>query len=141
MGLIGFELTCQVCINIFYICKRHYRGHRYCSELCRKKGYKTNRQKAGRKYEQTQKGKRSNAKRQATYRDRQNSTSLFPAFLKVKTNKVTDQCSLFNKGGLNPVLRRVSRSIGKKICSICSEEIEAVMRIYERNKGKTNWMG
>jgi hypothetical protein len=134
MGLIGFELKCQCCYQIFFICKRHYRGHRYCSDLCRKDGYQRHRQQAKHRYNQKQKARRSNAKRQAAYRERQNSHKLTSASQKLKKNKITDQCSILNKNTVDPALCNASQIENRRRCRVCGEEIRVLVRFNERNK-------
>jgi hypothetical protein len=134
MGLIGFELTCKCCNQIFFICKSHYRGHRYCSELCRKAGYQESRKKAREEYEQKRKAKQLNAKRQAAYRERQNSNTLTYIQNSGPSNKVTDQSSLLNKKILNPLLHNVPQATDRKRCSVCREEICILVRIHEKRR-------
>ena len=45
--------ACRFCACIFFICQRDDRGHAYCREPCREKGYARNKKAARRRYEQS----------------------------------------------------------------------------------------
>ena len=134
MGLVGFELTCRCCNQTFFVCKNHYRGHLYCSSSCRKVGYQRSRRQAKQRYNQKRKARRSNAKRQAAFRERQNSNDLISAPRGAKRNKVTDQSLILNKSNLNPLLHSASQVVHARRCSVCEEEIDILVRIDERRK-------
>ena len=62
------EICCHWCEMSFLICRRCWRGQRYCSEECRRSGRSRIHQQAQRRYRQTAKGKK--AHRQAENRRR-----------------------------------------------------------------------
>lgn len=81
----GFELACKTCFIIFWICRRCYRGHRYCSKSCSHVGRRTSQRIARQKHQRSAEGRADHRDRQQAYRDR----------LKERTGKsdpVTDQC-------------------------------------------------
>ena len=51
------EKKCRFCGDTFYICRACYHGQVYCSDFCRRKGYRDNRRKARKKYRSSPKGK------------------------------------------------------------------------------------
>ncbi len=53
------KLSCQFCGMDFYICRRCYRGQKYCCYLCRLLGYLEKRRQAQQRYRQTPKGKKA----------------------------------------------------------------------------------
>ena len=130
MGLIGFELTCLTCNLLFFICKGHYRGQCYCSEGCRKEGYKKKHNQARRKYDQKPEAKRSNAKRQK-------SNIIFSTLDKIigVQKKVTYQSYIFNNNGLNLFSRDSAQTMESGRCCVCGREISILVRIDEKNGG------
>ena len=55
-------IYCRCCGCIFYICQRCYRGQVYCSKQCRLAGYRENKRKAQKKYQNSIKGKEKRIK-------------------------------------------------------------------------------
>jgi hypothetical protein len=53
------ETTCRWCGQAFYTCHSCWRGQGYCSDVCRIKGYRRNRQSRQRKYRQSEIGKKT----------------------------------------------------------------------------------
>ncbi len=53
------ETTCRWCGQSFHICHSCWRGQGYCSDVCRIKGYRRNRQSRQRKYRQSETGKKT----------------------------------------------------------------------------------
>ncbi len=81
--VLGYVLSCRACACTFVICKSCYRGHRYCSDDCRSRGYKQIRQKARQKFESSSEARLDHRDRSQKYRDK----------LKDSINGVTDQTS------------------------------------------------
>ena len=57
--MLLIKITCRWCDFVFYMCRRCWRGHAYCSDECRIAGKRMNHCRAQRKYRQTKKGKRN----------------------------------------------------------------------------------
>lgn len=53
------KILCRCCGQYFFICQSCWRGHAYCSDSCKKLGYKRCRQKRQDKYRKTIKGKKT----------------------------------------------------------------------------------
>ena len=51
------EIECKHCHLLFYICRRCYRGHIYCSHACRDAAQRESHQKSQKKYRNTEKGR------------------------------------------------------------------------------------
>lgn len=51
------QICCKECGFWFSICRSCYRGHRYCSNKCKKIGYRKRRIEAQRRYRKSKKGK------------------------------------------------------------------------------------
>lgn len=67
---IGIELRCPLCGNIFRVCPKCYRGHRYCSKECSAEARRASQQRAKLRYKTTFKCRQAGARRAATYRER-----------------------------------------------------------------------
>lgn len=68
MGTEGIKDTCRLCGSEFTMCLRCWRGHAYCSDDCKEKGYDKTRQAARDNYAKSPKGKINHAERQRRYR-------------------------------------------------------------------------
>jgi len=68
MSVVGLVITCQHCGNFFAMCKRCYRGHKYCSENCRKTGYASSQNRARNKYNKSIEAKLDHRDRNRRYR-------------------------------------------------------------------------
>src|SRR4051812_47237615 len=68
--VLGYVLSCSTCARTFIICKSCYRGHRYCSEMCRKNGYARLRRKARQKFEKTIEARLDHRDRSQRYRNK-----------------------------------------------------------------------
>ena len=53
------EITCRWCARRFCICRRCWRGHRYCSEQCREAAKLESHRESQRRYRQTEKGRKN----------------------------------------------------------------------------------
>jgi len=110
----GFSVTCNFCQKVFYICKSCYRGHKYCSYRCRRKGYLIKQKVAQAKYQKTFKGRMKHALRQKKYR------------LKKLKQKVTYKTHEKAEIKVNTV------SVKKDRCMICKKKISRTFRSFER---------
>jgi hypothetical protein len=64
----GHLLCCKSCGILFFICKGCYRGHRYCSDDCRRNGYEQARRAARLKHSQSLEAKLDHRDRMKAYR-------------------------------------------------------------------------
>ena len=64
------RFVCDRCRQAVYICSWCDRGHRYCTPECRDEARRHSLRGAGRRYQQTPRGRRLHARRQQAYRDR-----------------------------------------------------------------------
>ncbi len=53
------EITCLWCRQSFYMCHSCWRGHRYCSALCKDLGYRRCKKKRQDLYRESKKGKKT----------------------------------------------------------------------------------
>ena len=58
------------CGGVFWICCHCDRGHRYCSDRCRRKKRRQQRRDANRRHQQSQEGRLDHRDRQRDYRER-----------------------------------------------------------------------
>ena len=65
------RFVCDGCRLVLYICSWCDRGQRYCSRRCREAARRQTLLSAGRRYQQTRRGRRLHASRQQAYRERQ----------------------------------------------------------------------
>lgn len=56
------QKICNCCGRIFFVCRRCYRGHVYCSEKCRKTGYLERHRERQKKYQNSEKGKKTRSR-------------------------------------------------------------------------------
>ena len=68
MALAGIEITCPTCQKKWIICKKCYRGNKYCTSHCQVVGNKEKRKLAQIKYARSRKGQLNQSKRQRKYR-------------------------------------------------------------------------
>ena len=64
------RFVCDLCGLVAYICSWCDRGHRYCSSRCRRRARRRSLRAAGRRYQQSRRGRFLHARRQAAYRRR-----------------------------------------------------------------------
>ena len=110
----GFSISCKLCHKTFYICKSCYRGHKYCSYRCRRKGYLIKQKVAQAKYQKTFKGRFKHALRQKKYR------------LKVLHQKVTHKTYSESKIEVNTVSTKTDQ------CMICKKYIFRTFKSFEK---------
>ena len=68
--LTAFRRVCPQCDRVFYICLGCDRGHWHCGHECSFAARKARLRRARIKYQRSAKGRRSNARAQATYRNK-----------------------------------------------------------------------
>jgi len=57
--LLLLQIRCKHCGDLFYCCRRCYRGQAYCSSICRVLSREKKHREAQRKYRQSPKGRRT----------------------------------------------------------------------------------
>jgi hypothetical protein len=65
-----FKRRCRWCRRRFGVCERCFRGQRYCSPRCRKKGARKRARRRNRRYQRKKEGRANNRKRQREFRRR-----------------------------------------------------------------------
>jgi len=117
-AVIGFALSCGFCGENFLLCRKCYRGHSYCSNLCKREGYRKNQRSAQQNYEQTFMAKQRHAARQARYRKRQ-------------SEKVTHKSSF----ELLPTVEQPQAEFHEgDVCRRCGADVSVII-----NEGATTW--
>lgn len=58
-GRVLKALVCHCCGQIFYLCSHCYRGHKYCSKLCKTSAQRAAHREAQKRYRETEKGKKA----------------------------------------------------------------------------------
>ena len=66
----GRLLCCDRCGRQVVVCSHCDRGQRYCSDACSEKARRESLREAGRRYQETERGRRNHARRQKRYRFR-----------------------------------------------------------------------
>ena len=113
---VAFTLTCP-CGRVFIICRSCYRGHRYCSEPCRKRARLQQTRAANRRHQSSPEGRRDHCDAQRRYRQRCRARSIpRPA----QEESVTDQCSLLN---LSPPSSDCDPAPTQLHCRICGRSV------------------
>ena len=111
--LLGLELVCPTCSQIFRYCEHCWRGHKYCSPGCSIEGRKRNRRITEKRYSSSVKGIQSRRKRQKNFRSRQ-----------ILRSKVTDhspKVEIFKIDNTNKLNRKVHEH-----CCGCSNPFQLV---------------
>ena len=65
------RLVCDFCRRVVYLCSWCDRGQRYCCRDCGDQARRRSHREAGSRYQRTRRGRRCHARRQASYRRRQ----------------------------------------------------------------------
>ena len=63
-----FELRCGWCSAFFYMCRAHFRNHRYCSDSCRQQARTRQIRRARRRYRRSKEGRLDHRDRMRLYR-------------------------------------------------------------------------
>ena len=126
----GLELICFLCDNLFWICKRDYRGHKYCSDICRQIGKLVSKKNAQHKYSKSNKSKKAHAKRQSKYRQHQKFNGSPIHSFSDQINKVTDQSSIKKK--ITIFQSTQHRLVAHKHCLVCGIRLVTIVRNNER---------
>jgi hypothetical protein len=66
--IVGLECRAPGCGRRFWLCRRCYRGQRYCSEACRERGYREHSRARQRRYRRRFEVRRRQAQAAAQYR-------------------------------------------------------------------------
>lgn len=64
------EVRCGCCEAVFHVCRYCDTGQLYCADVCRTAARRTSGRAANRRYQQTYRGRRAHAARQARYRQK-----------------------------------------------------------------------
>lgn len=70
-NVLGIDVTCRACGEVFFVCRACWRGQAYCSSLCRERGRRASVRAAGRRYQQSEEGRVHHRERQDRYRGAQ----------------------------------------------------------------------
>ena len=121
------RLVCDRCRTAVYICSWCDRGHRYCSRRCREAARRQTLVSAGRRYQQTRRGRRRHACRQQAYRERQKRKVTHhpcrtPSGSATVAACVREGVVRHQRMALEPPGRRELR------CKVCGEACERVVR-------------
>ena len=120
------RFICDLCGAPCYLCSWCDRGQRYCSDLCSSLARRRSVREAGARYQQTPRGRRKHARRQARYRER----------CSAEQKKVTHQGCQVESGPAKvqiwrkqPFRRSKSRSQGPYfVCIGCGHPCEPFVR-------------
>ncbi len=114
----GRYYLCARCRIAVLVCSRCDRGQRYCAGSCAKKTRTERQREAGKRYQQSLKGRIKHAKRQSNYRARQ--------------KKVTHQGSpFFVSGDLLPPIPTLHKKITSQLpghCHFCGRPLAEFVR-------------
>ena len=90
----GYIIECKWCAAFFALCKRCYRGQKYCSTRCRSEGYADIRKRANVRYGKKRRTKLLHAARTGRYRAHMAAIKAESIGIALPTEKrVTDQTS------------------------------------------------
>lgn len=107
----GVQVQCGTCVVKFCICRRCWRGQKYCSVGCSKEGRRLSRIEAQRKYRQSRRGLLNQSQSQRRNRS------------KIKTEKIVSDHST-----------KVEVDSGKRVhelwvCACCGEGLDRLVRL------------
>lgn len=105
----GVQVCCGICGHNFSVCRKCWRGQKYCSKLCSKEARHRLRIKVQAKYRKSQKGKLKQSNHQNKYRAQ-----------KKKEKIVSDHSSK-----VEPAMVRSIPDI--KVCNYCGFEVSEVL--------------
>lgn len=119
--------VCDRCRRAVYICSWCDRGQRYCSGRCRRGARQRSLRAAGRRYQQTRRGRRLHARRQQAYRERQRKKVTHHGCRGAQESETVVACAR------EAVSQRRSAAVGpwrgrELTCVGCGEACEAVVR-------------
>ena len=123
----GYEICCKACQQPFWICRRCYRNHRYCSETCRKWSRKDGQRVARRKHQQSLEGKLDHRDRQKAYRDRQMEKS------NELRDTVTEQCIEATQSSVQAPIELKSANLEACVCCGSGRFASGRVAYAERN--------
>ena len=127
MSVMGREYCCARCHRSVVICSRCDRGNRYCSDGCAKAARRESLGRAGRRYQESRRGRFSHAARQRRYRERQaqmvTHQSSAPGLISVSLPRMNDSQGDFGA----PLLGQPA------ICTVCAVVVTTVRRAALRN--------
>ncbi len=66
----GVQVSCSICNKDFSICRKCWRGQKYCSKACSKEARRCNRIKSQEKYRKSRNGKFKQSKHQNNFRSK-----------------------------------------------------------------------
>ena len=106
----GLEKICPNCSKTFWICKRCWRGQKYCGDPCRADVRKRNHRLIERRYASTPKGKESRRRRQRKFRK-------IRLALRTVTDHTSNQCRKNIKDNPQAFMN------AKNECSCCKNKV------------------
>ena len=107
----GVLLRCGCCGNAFIVCRRCWRGQRYCNKSCSRRASLCAHQQSQRKYSGTIRGRRSHSIRQKRYRKKRSVE---------KTE--TDATTTLTKDAIKPAYHREN-------CHVCGGIVRRVVEL------------
>ena len=129
------RFLCDLCEEPCMICSQCDRGHRYCSSSCRDKARRRNVREAGRRYQNTARGRRHHARRQAEYLRRKQRKMTHHSCRPRPRSASVKSCSMTRQG---PPPRRIaaawsSTKSSKRptyfVCCVCGMLCEPRVRL------------
>ena len=120
------RFVCDLCRRAQYLCSWCDRGHRYCSDRCRESARRRSLREAGRRYQQTPRGRRLHARRQQAYRERRRKKVTHHRCPRPESSAKVRECDSSRVPARAPA-RSLARD-GSRRCSRCQKPCEAVIR-------------
>jgi len=124
----GIIIICRGCRSTLLICRSCYRGHTYCSTVCRDLGYKERRKAARKRYAASPEAKLDHRDRNRSYRKRRK-------YNEINQEKTTTDFSLksvTDNGSTESLLNLYSRPELKRIklsqCQLCGQDISGIYK-------------
>lgn len=113
--MYGVQVSCLICNKNFSICRKCWRGQKYCSKVCSKEARRRSRVKSQEKYRKSRNGKLKQSKYQNNFRSKRNEEKI-----------VSDHSSKVE-------LDRIKRTPDLTICIFCGSRISKLIPL-EVNK-------
>lgn len=130
------EIVCRRCGVHFWICRRCWRGRRYCSDGCREAAKQESRRESQRRYRQTEKGRENHREREKLRR----------VGLSKKSKTIVDDTSNRRRyrqrnieyGDLEDSIREDAQRLGYQVCRchVCGCWGRVVQRFGRRFRGR-----
>lgn len=116
------EITCRWCGKSFHVCHSCWRGQGYCSDTCKRLGYRKKRQKRQRKYRRTETGKKTHRRNENERKKRLAEKKVGDATSNTISSLIPSSSTIYSNS---------------PCCHFCGKKGRIVTRFPRRSYGRT----